>query len=856
MSAVSTFRNEIALKFQLYNSLFTSLPFDKIERTGVLLSVLQNLCEEGFEKNRSPKEIIAYFFAHQTQIQDEGDKINLLFRFVQYVERQVVLYDALEDAAFAKVNDMHGNGTLKHLQLELMQTGKTKQFLHKLKDFSVRLVLTAHPTQFYPGSVLGIINDLAKSVTVNNVAQIDMYLQQLGKTPFFNKKKPTPYDEAVSLIWYLENVFYKAAGRIVDELKQSYQDFPMTSDPILQMGFWPGGDRDGNPYVTAAITMKVAAALRSSIIKCYYLDIRKLKRRLTFKGIDAILNALEERLYKLLFITNTENDLKREELLLPLQAIKELLAQQHDNLFVNLVDSLINKVQLFGLYFASLDIRQESSVHGVVMNKIATERKGYLPEGYPQLSDADKLSALLLTKGTIDFADWEPGIELETMQAIRSIQKIQAVNGEAGCSRYVISQCGSALEMMEVYALLQFAGFEEDTMAVDIVPLFETIDDLHGAAAIMEQLYKLEDYRAHLARRGNKQTIMVGFSDGTKDGGYMMANWAIYKAKATLSRVSAEAGVGVLFFDGRGGPPARGGGKTHKFYASLGKNIAGKAIQITVQGQTVSSSFGTADAAQFNLEQLLHAGVSNELFSSLEKTLNTQQETLLETLAEESYLAYKSLRDHPQFLDYLSAISPLQFYSDTNIGSRPAKRNKTGKLTLKDLRAIPFVGAWSQIKQNVTGYYGMGAAFQAMDKAGRLEEVKALYKQSVFFKTLIDNCEMAMLKCYFPLTEYLAKDTVYKGIWKMIQEEYALTEKYLYKITENATLMNDYPVDRMSILLREKIVLPLLTIQQYALQELNQLENTGDGDGTMKALLEKLITRASFGIINAGRNSA
>src|SRR5688572_877580 len=207
------FKNNVGIKFQLYNSLFTSLPFHRIEKTGILLSLLLNNCEEGYKKKMSPEEIIQEFFIKHTSFTNEEDKLDLLFRFVQYVERQVVLFDALEDAAFREVNDINGVGTLKHLESEIIQGGLEDELKEKLKHFGIRLVLTAHPTQFYPGSVLGIINDLSRALSENNAAQVNMYLQQLGKTPFFKKQKPTPFDEAVSLIWYLENIFYNSAGR-------------------------------------------------------------------------------------------------------------------------------------------------------------------------------------------------------------------------------------------------------------------------------------------------------------------------------------------------------------------------------------------------------------------------------------------------------------------------------------------------------------------------------------------------------------------------------------------------------------------------------------------------------------------
>jgi phosphoenolpyruvate carboxylase len=449
----------------------------------------------------------------------------------------------------------------------------------------------------------------------------------------------------------------------------------------------------------------------------------------------------------------------------------------------------------------------------------------------------------------------EDPVYKDTLKSIAAIKTIQQYNGPEGCNRYIISQCNSALNAMEVYGLFLLSGWKQEEMNIDIVPLFETVDDLQHAAGVMRTLYTNPVYKAHLKRRNNRQTIMLGFSDGTKDGGYLMANWSIYKAKEELTAISREYGMDVIFFDGRGGPPSRGGGKTHKFYASMGHNISNKEIQLTIQGQTVSSNFGTIDAAQFNIEQLLNAGISNDLFSNKDITLTEKEETLLQELSEASYNSYKSLKEHPYLADYLLQVSPLRFYSETNIGSRPAKRGASSGLSLKDLRAIPFAGSWSQLKQNVTGYYGVGSALKEMEKKGKLLELQKLYHQSMFFKTLLDNCEMAMMKSFFPLTAFLAKHKQFGEIWQMIQDEYELTKQYLSKITGQAELMADYPVEQVSIGMREKIVLPLLTIQQYALTKIRELDEQLV-QAPVKETYEKLVMRCSFGIINAGRNSA
>ena len=850
--ALQLFRNEVGIRFQLYNSLFTSLPFHRIEKTGILLSLLSNNCEEGYKKNLSPIRIVDDFFSRHTSYTNEKEKTDLLFRFVQYVERQVVLFDALEDAAFKEVHDMNGLGTMKHLESEVLQDDKGIALQEKLKDFSIRLVLTAHPTQFYPGSVLGIINDLARVLRENNTSLVNTYLMQLGKTPFFKKQKPTPYDEAISLIWYLENVFYPAAGGILTSLKAQFPDAVSDNNPVIRMGFWPGGDRDGNPYVTSETTLQVAEALRGSIIKCYYMDVRKLKRRLTFAGVEHMLSDLESKLYNNIFIPGYRTQITSAEILDTLNEIRQIIIYQHNGLFLHLVDNLIHKIEVFGLHFASLDIRQDSSVHGNLFDALAGS---VLPDNYASLPEEEKIKLLTGFTEALDAASLEDPIHQDTLRSIHAIRSIQTYNGVEGSNRYIISHCCSALNAIEVFGLFLLGGWKKEEMNIDIVPLFETIDDLKEAGSIMRQLYSNPDYRAHLQRRASRQTIMLGFSDGTKDGGYLMANWSIYKAKEELTSISREYDVDVVFFDGRGGPPSRGGGKTHKFYASMGRNISNKEIQLTIQGQTVSSNFGTTDSARYNMEQLLNAGISNDLFDTRSYTFSRDEDELLEELSAAGYEAYKQLRDHPYLADYLLQASPLRFYSETNIGSRPAKRGGGAQLSLKDLRAIPFAGSWSQLKQNVTGFYGVGSALKKLESQGKFPALQKLYKNSMFFKTLLDNCEMAMLKSFFPLTAYLGDHKQYGEIWQNIYAEYELTRQYLFKLSGNHELMADYPVDQLSIQMRERIVLPLLTIQQYALTRIREFDEQLL-QTPMKEVYEKLVMRCSFGIINAGRNSA
>jgi phosphoenolpyruvate carboxylase len=308
-----------------------------------------------------------------------------------------------------------------------------------------------------------------------------------------------------------------------------------------------------------------------------------------------------------------------------------------------------------------------------------------------------------------------------------------------------------------------------------------------------------------------------------------------------------------VFFDGRGGPPARGGGNTHDFYASLGDTIEDKEVQITIQGQTISSNFGKPVSCGYNLEQLLSAGIENSVFKNID-TFEANEKALMDMLAEEGHKAYLDLKQHPKFVPYLEKITPLAFFGDTNIGSRPVKRS-SGSLKFEDLRAIPFVGSWAQMKQNIPGFYGVGTAIRELKRQGKLRELKALFKQSLFFRTLLSNSMMSLTKCYYPATAYLSKDKEFGEFWKKMYAEFKLSREMILEVSGLSELMESTPVNRDSVKLRERIVLPLITIQQFALQQLRDPDDK-DKDKTFEKQYRKLVMRCMFGIINAARNSA
>ncbi len=850
------FNETVSTRYHMYNSLFLNLPYTGIYRTGTLLPLLQQSCQSEYQKGKDPRAIIEKFFRDYTPQATREEQFDLLFGFIQYIERQVVLFDSIEDAAFGEVNDLKGKGTVSELLLRASAEDAVDDLKKKLEEFSIRLVLTAHPTQFYPGNVLAILNDLEQAIRENRLEHINLLLRQLGKTPIINKEKPTPFDEAVSLSWFLENVFYPVIPDIINKLMSGLgmKLEEWVNYDLIKIGFWPGGDRDGNPFVTHDITLKVARHLQTTLLKCYHRDLRFLKRRLTFKGVDQTIAAAERKVYPMAYgVGEGEIYNHPDELLNDLFEVREVLIRDHKGLFLNLLDSFILKVRIFGFHFASMDVRQDSRKHAyaweAMIEKLTSKNKKL--KNFDKLSEHEKIELLLSLNFKPTTMKFEDTFITELIGSVSAIGQIQKDNGPEGCHRYVISNCQSALDVIRVYQLANLILGKNDQLELDIVPLFETIGDLSNAPEIMTELYSVTAYREHLKRRGNKQTIMLGFSDGTKDGGYLRANWSIFQAKENLTRISREQGFTAVFFDGRGGPPARGGGNTHDFYASLGDTIEDKEVQITIQGQTISSNFGKPVSCGYNLEQLLSAGLENGVFKN-KNQLTADETTLLNALASEGHKAYLDLKQHPKFVPYLEKITPLSFFGDTNIGSRPVKRS-SGSLKFEDLRAIPFVGSWAQMKQNIPGFYGVGTAIKELKKQGKLPDLKALFKQSLFFRTLLSNSMMSLTKTYYPATAYLAKDKEFSEFWKKMYAEYKLSSEMILEVSGYEELMENNPLNRDSVKLRERIVLPLITIQQYALQQLRNIEAS---EKPFEKNYRKLVLRCMFGIINAARNSA
>ncbi|MEJ1223174.1 phosphoenolpyruvate carboxylase [Sediminicola sp. 1XM1-17] len=846
LERIEEFKKSVHNKFNIYNSLFLSLPYRNIENVGMLIPLLGHQADKGLKSGKNPLEILDAFFQNYANIESEKDRIDFMFSIIQYVERQVVLYDSVEDAAFPKLQEHSNSLTIKDYGQIVEKNKSWDEISEKLSTFSARIVLTAHPTQFYTPAVLDIMDSLRSLIVDDKIDEIDLTLQQLGLTSLINAKKPTPLVEAKNIIHILRNVYYNAIGELYSYIKEHIQKQDFNNHNIMKLGFWPGGDRDGNPFVTAAMTNEVADELRTTLMKCYYHDLKALQQKLSFTDLQDLLNELREKLYVTMF--NVQKIMGYEEIIDPLLKIREILINEYNSLYLKDLDQLIDKVKIFKTHFATLDIRQDHSVHKNTVTSIL-KQQGLIKENLDELGEENLIELLLRKNINVQYDDFEDDLVRDTIQNIGQLKNIQSKNGEEGCNRYAISNSEDIFSVLFVYGLLRWCGeWEEGKIPFDIVPLFETMNGMATSEDTMNGVFDLPEYRAHIRFRDNKQTIMLGFSDGTKDGGYVKANWSIFKTKEKLSAVCGQRDVKAIFFDGRGGPPARGGGKTHRFYAAQTKDIANNEIQLTIQGQTITSNYGTKDLFMHNCEQLLTAGLSNDLFGR-ENAISTEMRQLLEELSELSFAKYDSLKHHEKFMSYLEEKSTLKYYNKANIGSRPGKRGNKAKLELSDLRAISFVGSWSQLKQNVPGYFGIGTAIKTLKDRGRLNDVKQLFQEVPFFKALMLNSMMALSKCYFELTSYMKDDKEYGEFWNILHEEYMLSKEMLLLISDFKILMEEEAVSRESIKIREAIVLPLLVIQQYGLQKIAQ-------GSEYKELYEKIVTRSLYGNINASRNSA
>jgi phosphoenolpyruvate carboxylase len=881
------FDEHVATRYRLYSGLLLGLPYDLLQRVGRLLPVFAEHCRKALAQKEAPAEIVRRFFADNPSLTDVPPD-DALFLFLQMVERQVVLFDALEEASFEDTHDEAGPGSVSHLLDEILRENRRAALADLIDQTTTRIVLTAHPTQFYPDTVQGIIQDLRTALHRNDPADVERLLLQLGKTRFSNHERPSPVDEARSVLRPLEEVFYDVLPKIAARMlvvAHGREPMPrhLPPHPNLQIGFWPGGDRDGNPFVTADVTLEVARLLKERVIASHHAAATALSRRLTFAGVHDRMLVILERL-RLTWLqaadpNRTASPAPAFSGALPFSSARELedhllqlrkvIIQDHQRLFLDELDDFIIKVHLFGFHFASLDVRQSSDIFLRTLREVVEHGGDDLP-----LSAAER-AAVTQAKRCQDLPfglierllerDWSlpPALDQhfsalakDTLDVLRMVPAIQRSNGELALHRVVISHTRGPEDVMVVLLLARIVGMTPEHGCLDIVPLFESIDDLDHSQDILARLFGSPVYRTLLDHREQRQTVMVGFSDGTKDGGYLAANWSIRQAKRRMTTLGRSQGIRLVFFDGRGGPPARGGGNTHRFYRSRDANIEQWETQLTIQGQTISSNFGNPEMASYHVEQLFTANIENLLSPPHAEDPPDELVPLLSDLSARSLRAYRQLRDDPALLEFLSQGSPLPLFDHLTIASRPVSRRASDHVDLDNLRAIPFVATFSVLKMQISGFYGLGTALEEVMDNGHEAELQRLYQQSLFFRALLDNAAMSLVKSRFDITAHLERDERLGPLWCKIRDEARRVEACMLRISRQPWLLANDPLIRASIRFREEIVFPLLVIVHDAFARYNQHCRQGTQDSPEAMHARKMALKGIAAVINATRNAA
>jgi phosphoenolpyruvate carboxylase len=874
------FDEQVSTRYRLYSGLLLGLPYDLLQRVGRLLPVFAEHCRKGLQQKESPTDIVRRFFTDNPLLTDVAPD-DALFLFLQMVERQVVLFDALEESSFPDMHDPAGPGSVSDVLDEVWRDNRRGDLAEILQEAATRIVLTAHPTQFYPDTVQYIIQDLRSALKKNDPADVERLLLQLGKTRCSNPERPSPVDEARSVLRPLEEVFYDvlpkiAARMLVAAHGREHMPRNLPPQPNLQIGFWPGGDRDGNPFVTAQVTLEVARLLKERVIASHYAAATALSRRLTFAGVHERMLVLLDRL-RLTWLqaadatraTGEGAFATAQELQDELLVLRKIIMRDHQRLFLDELDDLILKVHLFGFHFASIDVRQSSDVFLRTLREIV----GQIGDALPLSAGERDLIAKAERCQDVPFAllerllerDWsQPQIGREglsplaqdTVDVLRMVPGIQTSNGELALHRIVISHTRGAEDVLVVLLLARLAGMPPDHGRLDVVPLFESIEDLDHSEDILGHLFSSPVYRTVLDQRQERQVVMVGFSDGTKDGGYLAANWSIRQAKRRMTTLGRAQGIRLVFFDGRGGPPARGGGNTHRFYRSRDANIEQWDTQLTIQGQTISSNFGNPEMASHHVEQLFTANIENLLSRSNANDPPDEFLPLLGELSSLSLAAYRELRDDPNLVPFLTQASPLPLFDHLTIASRPVSRRASDKVDLDSLRAIPFVATWSVLKMQISGFYGLGTALERVMNDGREDELRRLYQQSRFFRALLDNAAMSLVKSRFDITAHLERDPALGPLWSTIRDEARRVESSILHISRQPWLLANDSLVRASIRLREEIVFPLLVIVHDAFARYNDHCARGTQDSPEAVHARKMALKGIAAVINATRNAA
>ena len=823
-----------------------------------------------------------------------------------------------------------------------------------LENLNVVPVLTAHPTQVQRKTMLDLTNHIhtllrqhrdVKAGLVNEkkwLGNLRRYIELMMQTDMIRDKKLKVTNEITNVMEYYNSSFLQAITNFMVEYKRLAEErgIKLDNPKPITMGMWIGGDRDGNPFVTAE-TLKLSATLQSEVILNYYIDkvytlyrtfslstnlsetsqavaemaalstdksvyrenepyrrafhyiqskliqtLLYLKegnfsnegQRLTDraektlsakttpsvsnKGREIIPNYIQSR------ISETLTELKKEEtpsyktakeFKEDLQVIYDSLIEHHgEALVTGDLTELLQAVDVFGFFLASIDMRQDSSVHEACVAELLASAN--IVKDYSSLSEEEKCQVLLkqlLEDPRILSATHEPKSELlqKELEIFKTARQLKDVLGEEVIKQNIISHSTSVSDLLELAIMLKEVGLiDENGTRVQIVPLFETIEDLDNSCETMEKYLSLPIAQKWIASKNNYQEIMLGYSDSNKDGGYLSSCWTLYKAQQQLTAIGDKFGVKITFFHGRGGTVGRGGGPTYEAITSQPLRSINDRIRLTEQGEVIGNKYGNKDAAYYNLEMLVSAAI-NRMVTHKKSDAHTSNkyERIMDQVVERSYQIYRDLVfGDERFYDYFFESSPIKAISSFNIGSRPAARKTITEIG--GLRAIPWVFSWSQSRVMFPGWYGVGSSFKEFidqDPENNLAFLQLMYKRWPFFKSLLSNVDMVLSKSNMNIAfEYaqLCEDQNVRDIFNIILDEWQLTKNVILEIEGHDELLAENTYLRDSLDYR----MPYFNVLNYIQLELIKRQRNGQLTPDQEKLIHITINGIATGLRNSG----
>lgn len=765
-----------------------------------------------------------------------------------------------------------------------------------LELLSIRPVFTRHPTEVRRRTLLVFLEMLRACLaeregkrqdislerqTSEKVSEIVTILAQTDITPW---ERPTVLGEVDDGLYYFDHVLLEVIPTLYHELEDALGEFAeghtFTVPRFLTFGSWMGGDRDGNPFVTPAVTEETLRMHRSLILDRYARDLDDLWRVLSPSvrytavsqelldsiardrtslpgaGVGARTDITEPYRAKIVMMQKRLARTRRRyagggaaasgayheptALLDDLLLIRDSLVQSGGaRIARGILRDVIRRVQVFGFHLVDLDVREHSGVHEATLDEYLAVAD--VTPRYSELDEAAKVALLteaIAKPSTIGFDQLavSPAAR-QAFEALTSVARMQVEVGVAACNTYIISFTESVSDVLEVALLAKESGLwqvdEAGTVTqshLKIVPLLETIEDLRGGYDLIHALLSIPVFRSHVACWNDRFEVMLGYSDSNKDGGFLTSTWELYCAQRQVVAASRAHNVTVQLFHGRGGALGRGGGPTNRaIMAQPADSLAG-GMKLTEQGEVIFSRYGRRAVAHRNLEQVIHAMLLARLSPSVlesRASLEPEWERTMATLSQTAFHAYRSLiYETPELRTYYQQATPIEHISRMNVGSRPSSRK--GGDRVEDLRAIPWVFAWTQSRHNLPGWYGVGSALHDFiaDSESNLERLRVMYRRWVFFRSLIDNAQlsigtadMSVARLYAELVE---DEAVRDKVYTAIVAEYERTREALLRITEQDQLLDSSPVLQRSILLRNPYVDPLHCLQVRMMKEWRQ----------------------------------